>query len=784
MHVLNRGRSVLARAALVPTLVLALAAPSSAALAADASGVQAAFTGPGHWFRADNQTTGADVINTAAVPHTITHYSMQMDSANRPHVVWSTNLFEIFYSHWTGSTWTGLESVNPDGNNATFEADNISGNLGVSIEPSLTLHQDRPYVAWTDTITVDSEIHFRYWNGSAWTGLLGAGTDVVSSGVLVSLSPTIAVNAFGTPSIAWAEDSGVNAEISYVQWTGSAWEGLLGASPDNVSGNATQSVFPSLALDPNGTPYLAWQDAPGGVSDIFFARWTGSAWSGYTGVTPDNISANTGVSLLPSIAVAAVDRPAIAWADDTIGNSEVLVGRWSGSAWRGFAGVGFDDVSVTGTASVSPSLKLKSNGNPAVSWAEVIATNLSEIRYTNWNGTTYTGPSDSDADSNPVTFDSVLVANAGAQPQTSLDVDTFDNPGVYWNDDASGSVVPISRVLFTHWISDALLDVINDGASLERIAGPDRIDTSIEISKKFFPTTGSADNVILARSDLPVDALVTAPFASLLKAPILLNPTAKLDSRVSAEIARVLKTGGTVFLMGQTKALATQVETDLQTAGFTKRDRVGGARRQETSVEVAKRVDTLQGKDSTYVFLANGQTAVDALVAGSAAVLPDASGLRKPIVLATVNDLPKAVSDYISGSDAVATINVLGGTAVISDEIVGQASSLRSGMTVLRTAGADRYATARLVGEKFFPDAVTAFITVGTRPTGIPPDAVVIAPHAGPLNGAILLVKTNDLTNDARTYLTEHKDTLNAIKVIGGTAAVSDAVANQALSLI
>ena len=48
----------------------------------------------------------------------------------------------------------------------------------------------------------------------------------------------------------------------------------------------------------------------------------------------------------------------------------------------------------------------------------------------------------------------------------------------------------------------------------------------------------------------------------------------------------------------------------------------------------------------------------------------------------------------------------------------------------------------------------------------------------------VLLVKTNDLTDDARSYLSGHKATLNAIKVIGGVKAVSQAVANEALSLI
>lgn len=69
-----------------------------------------------------------------------------------------------------------------------------------------------------------------------------------------------------------------------------------------------------------------------------------------------------------------------------------------------------------------------------------------------------------------------------------------------------------------------------------RIDGPDRIETGINISKKYYD---KAKTVIVVRHDLFPDSMTSSVLAKLKDAPILLNPTNKLDPRVATEIKRL-----------------------------------------------------------------------------------------------------------------------------------------------------------------------------------------------------------------------------------------------------
>jgi len=327
----------------------------------------------------------------------------------------------------------------------------------------------------------------------------------------------------------------------------------------------------------------------------------------------------------------------------------------------------------------------------------------------------------------------------------------------------------------------------------DRIAGDTRIGTAVEVSKRSFPNAGSASNVILVRSDDPVDALPAAPLADALNAPILLTPPSGLDPAVATELQRVLAQGGTVYLMGGTVALNEQVELDLTSNGFTSQVRVGGARRQETAVLIAEKIEQVQGQPAVTAFLANGYTAVDALVAGAAAVRPNGFGQRAVILLASVDDLPAAAADYISGS-SLSSLHVLGGTAVISEAVHNQATQLKSGLGSQRLGGSNRFATAALIANAFFQNPTQVFITSGVEfpgrtpagvlTSGVPVDALVVSPFAGTSDAPILLVKPTELMGSTETYLKNQKTTISLVTAIGGVNAVAQSVLDAALAAI
>ena len=87
------------------------------------------------------------------------------------------------------------------------------------------------------------------------------------------------------------------------------------------------------------------------------------------------------------------------------------------------------------------------------------------------------------------------------------------------------------------------------GREVHRLAGDDRIATAIAASQDAWPS-GSADTVVLARSDTFADALVGVPLAHAGNGPLLLTPQDSLDPRVRTEIDRVLGDGHTIHVLG------------------------------------------------------------------------------------------------------------------------------------------------------------------------------------------------------------------------------------------
>ena len=95
--------------------------------------------------------------------------------------------------------------------------------------------------------------------------------------------------------------------------------GVDSASGGGISDNAGDSEDPSVCLDEDGNPVIAWEDDSSGNSEIYVKKWTGSAWSeiGSGSASGGGISNNNGYSGNPSIAIGADDKPVVAWDDSS-----------------------------------------------------------------------------------------------------------------------------------------------------------------------------------------------------------------------------------------------------------------------------------------------------------------------------------------------------------------------------------------------------------------------------------------------------------------------------------
>lgn len=288
----------------------------------------------------------------------------------------------------------------------------------------------------------------------------------------------------------------------------------------------------------------------------------------------------------------------------------------------------------------------------------------------------------------------------------------------------------------------------------ERVAGSTRIETAIIGSRTTFEDE-AAKAVVLARADTFPDALAGGALAVAKDGPLLLNPTDALLDEVLAEIARVLPDGGPVHLLGGPAALAPAVEDALARAGYAV-ERLAGADRYETAIEIAEALDP------EVLFLATGLNYPDALAAGAAA-----AEVGGALLLTADRDMHPASAAFVAARPSLPRY-AAGGQAAAADPA---ATSL---------AGEDRYGTALLVAEEFFPDPVAVGLATGTGFA----DALSGVAHIGRRHGPMLLSDPVTLTPSVRDHLRANADTIEAVFLYGGPAALSPEVEEAALDAL
>jgi hypothetical protein len=296
-----------------------------------------------------------------------------------PYVAWHTELSgandEIYVRRWNGLSW---EEVGP----GSASGGGISNTPDSSGNPSLVITANGvPYVAWGEISTDSSYAYIRRWNGAAWeeVGANSASGEGIGQGGTSSITPALAVGSGKTIYATWVHQQSNSIPVSiYVkQWNGSQWEEV---GPGSASGGGISQTdvaeSPSIAVDVQGMPYVAWDDTNLSTnnSEIYLRRWSGSSWEevGPSSASAGGISQNDGRSFEPSLAIAVDGRAYIAWYDESSGNFEIYVQRWSGSSWEevGAGSASGGGISQNIAMSDNPSLTLSPKGAPYIAWGD------------------------------------------------------------------------------------------------------------------------------------------------------------------------------------------------------------------------------------------------------------------------------------------------------------------------------------------------------------------------------------------------------------------------------
>lgn len=269
--------------------------------------------------------------------------------------------------------------------------------------------------------------------------------------------------------------------------------------------------------------------------------------------------------------------------------------------------------------------------------------------------------------------------------------------------------------------------------NVTRIAGKDRIATSIEISKTMF---NESDNVVLASGFNFADALSAGQLAAALNAPLILSDE-NMDSRTSDEIAKLKPKN--IYIVGGETALSSNIEESVKSVvNDINIERLKGNDRYETSVKVMEK--TKEFVDAEYLLIASGKNFPDALSATS--FMADHKAL---MVLSDGNSYPKSDLQEI----AIGGVNQLP----------------LNGFTGERIAGNDRYQTALAIARRSFENNENA-ILANSKVFADSLSAVSVAKN---YKAPIILTDNENLTQSTKSYL----ENMNSVTIIGGEKSVS-----------
>ena len=278
----------------------------------------------------------------------------------------------------------------------------------------------------------------------------------------------------------------------------------------------------------------------------------------------------------------------------------------------------------------------------------------------------------------------------------------------------------------------------------KRVAGVDRINTAVEVSKKYY---NSAETVIVANYEKFADSLSASALSKALKAPILLVQKDQLDSVVAQEINR-LGAKNVIVIGGDhsvDKAKNSLAKYNVQT--------IAGSDRYETSAKIAQEIIKRTGTKQAVI--ASGETFADALT-----VAPLANKNNMPILLVQPNNIPKATQEVLKQIDKVI---IVGGEKTISKEVENKLPN------PTRIAGANRYETAKKIYEYDFKDRKEVNIANGTNFA----DSLVI----GSIDCPILLTESNEVPESTKEAIKDSK--FEKVNVFGGENSISESVVKE-----
>jgi hypothetical protein len=269
----------------------------SAALAVDASGnphfaFQGYYENGLHYASWDGKTWHSQVIDPLSVAFFM---SLQIDAQGHPKISYykrmnpdHTFALQLKYAYFDGSTWY-RETVDPREGTGKFNT--------MVIDPD-----GNPHIAYSNIVSFDLE--YVHWDGSQWVHNT-PDTRKASGGILGASG--MAVDSAGNPCFLYIEFA--HKVLKYAYRKGNFWETEV---VEKMTGRVDQIDRISVKIDHQNRPHIVYFDY--GRGELKYAVRTDQGWQ------IEVVDAGSDTDVTPSLVLDANDSPSIAFSDETNGS--------------------------------------------------------------------------------------------------------------------------------------------------------------------------------------------------------------------------------------------------------------------------------------------------------------------------------------------------------------------------------------------------------------------------------------------------------------------------------
>ncbi|HET6345855.1 MAG TPA: hypothetical protein VFH51_13040 [Myxococcota bacterium] len=295
---------------------------------------------------------------------------LQLTSLDHPVVAWASGNptpgvagnSTVFLAQWDGLTWVSKGTSN--------NAAGVSGAVPSVTDPLVALALEptgAPWVAWDHDTPY--EVLLRGFNGSSWVAV--GGTELLKAD---AFRPSLAMPTANNHAVlAWTDngDAG-NYKILAGHFDGVAWS-LIGGTGEISASGPVNGDHASVALEADGTPVVAWDayaSPSTNILDVYVRRWKGTAWEELAGSgTGRGVSQSTAGAQRPSLHADPLGNILLAWED--LASHQIYLRAFDGYAWQDLGGsASGSGISQGASSSAWPKVLSTHDAAPVVAWEE------------------------------------------------------------------------------------------------------------------------------------------------------------------------------------------------------------------------------------------------------------------------------------------------------------------------------------------------------------------------------------------------------------------------------